>query len=107
MAQSNVNVPLLNFVAHRILLDLSTPKKEMAESVHIKGELPREDKVPYLYRPQKDVLPNVERYAREVLEFVDGNRSIKDIIEESHLSAEQVWDVILAYRRSSEVYFKE
>jgi hypothetical protein len=107
MAQSNVNVPLLNFVAHRILLDLSIPQKKREEPARGKRELPLGDQIPYLYRPQKDVLPNVESYARKVLEFVDGKKSIKDIIEESRLPAEQVWDVILAYRRSSELYFKK
>jgi hypothetical protein len=107
MAAQNINVPLLNFVANRILLDLSVPKEKMRESVQLEGELPPEKQIPYLYRSRDDVLPNVEPYARQVLEFVDGNRNIREIIEESHLPAEQVWDVILAHRRSSEIHFKK
>ena len=107
MATPNVNVPLLNFVAHRILLDLTVPKEQRKETVKIVGDSPLEKQIPYLYRASDDVLPNVEPYARQVLQFVDGKRSIKEIIEESHLPAEQIWDVILAYRRSSELYFKK
>ena len=107
MAAQNVNVPLLNFVANRILLDLSVPKEKRKEPIQLEGESSLEKQIPCLYRSRDDVLPNVEPYARQVLEFVDGNRSIQEIIEESRLPVEQVWDVILAHKRSSEIHFKK
>jgi hypothetical protein len=104
VADPDINVPLLNLVAERELTRVGAP--EVGESPKL-IKTPLEDKVPILYRPREEVLPNVELYARQVLEFVDGNRSIRDIIDQSNLPQEQVWSVILAYRRSSELFYKE
>jgi len=92
------NVQLLHLMVRRIL---ETPEEELSEA-----HLPElEDRIPYFDRPRKDVLSNVPAYARQVLEYVDGTRTIKEIIEESTLPPEVVLDVILSYRRSSVLHY--
>ncbi|MGD2249454.1 MAG: hypothetical protein PVF58_13680 [Candidatus Methanofastidiosia archaeon] len=65
-----------------------------------------EEQVPYFDDSKEEVLPNVPEYARKVLKFVDGNRTIGDIIDLSNLPPEVVLDVILAYRRSSVLHYR-
>ncbi len=94
------NVQLLNLMVRRIV---ETPEE---------GELPHEaslafeNQVPYFDQPRDEVLPNVPQYARQVLEFVDGARTIKEILDVSQLPPEVVFDVILSYRRSSVLHYK-
>jgi len=91
------NIHLLNLVIRRIL----EPSRQPPE-----GPPSLEEQIPFFDRPRGDVLPNVPAYARQVLEFVDGNRTIRDILEQSRLPPEVVWDIILSYRRSSVIHFK-
>ncbi len=94
------NIPLLNYFVKRLL--------ERKEDVHLPEPFSStlEGKVPYFDRPKGEVLPNVPKYARQVLEFVDGKRTIRDIIEQSALPLEVVLDVILSYRRSSVLHYR-
>ncbi|MBU7013320.1 MAG: hypothetical protein HXS52_09125 [Theionarchaea archaeon] len=66
-----------------------------------------EDQIPYLDKPREQILPNVSQYARQVLQFVDGIRTIREIIDKSNLPPEVVMDVILAHRRSSVLHYRE
>ena len=94
------NIQLLNLVLKRVL-DIPEPEE-------IKHEVwpGLEEKIPYLERPREDVLPNVPQYARQVLEYVDGTRTIREIMEQSGLPPEVVLDVILSYRRTSIIHYK-
>ncbi|MGC1119923.1 MAG: hypothetical protein WBA22_02415 [Candidatus Methanofastidiosia archaeon] len=93
------NLPLLQYVVKRIL---ETP---LPEEAFMPPSL--EDQVPYFDRPRDQILPNVSQYARQVLEFVDGTRTIREIIAKSNLPPEVVLDVILAHRRSSVLHYRE
>ncbi|MBU6997745.1 MAG: hypothetical protein HXS41_02030 [Theionarchaea archaeon] len=94
------NLPLLQYVVKRIL---EAPPSQ--EEVLVPSSL--EDQIPYLDKPRDQILPNVPQYARQVLEFVDGARTIKEIIAKSNLPPEVVLDVILAHRRSSVLHYRE
>ncbi|MBU7019391.1 MAG: hypothetical protein HXS44_17930 [Theionarchaea archaeon] len=93
------NTHLLNLMIKRIL--------ESAEKELPKKTSSLEEQVPFFDRSKDDVIPNVPVYARQVLEFVDGKRTIRDIIEVSHLPREVVLDVILSYRRSSVLHYRD
>lgn len=93
------NIQLLNLMVRRILEPVP---EELAEPPPPSFE----NLVPFFDRPREEVLPNVPVYARQVLEFVDGTRTIKDIIEQSMLPPEVVLDVILSFRRSSVLHYK-
>lgn len=94
------NIHLLRLVIRRIL----EPSKLRERHDH---PLTLEEQIPFFDRPREEVLPNVPVYARQVLTFVDGKRTVRDILEQSHLSPEVVLDVILAYRRSSVLHFRD
>ncbi len=94
------NLQLLNLMVRRIL-----EAPERAEEPEEPSSA-FENQIPYFDIPRDEVLPNVPKYARQVLEFVDGNRTIRDIIEQSSLSPEVVLDVIMSYRRSSVLHYK-
>jgi hypothetical protein len=64
------------------------------------------DVVPYLEKEREEILPNVPEYARQVLQYVDGKRTIRDIVADSDLPVEVVLDVIMAHRRSSVIHYK-
>jgi hypothetical protein len=94
------NMFVLDFTLKKIIESLEHP--EMPEKpLSILEEL-----VPYFDRPKDQVILNVPEYARQVLEFVDGKRTVRDIIAQSNLSREEVLDVITAYRRSSVIHYK-
>lgn len=93
------NAPLLNLMIRRIL---ESAEKELPERTST-----LEEQIPFFDRPKEDVISNVPQYARQVLEFVDGKRTIKDIMEISHLPPEVVLDVILSYRRSSVLHYRD
>jgi hypothetical protein len=95
----STNLPLLQYVVKRMLEAPSLPEASVPPSL--------EDQIPYFDRPRDQILPNVSQYAREVLEFVDGTRTIREIIAESGLQPEVVLDVILAHRRSSVLHYRE
>lgn len=93
------NTQLLNLMIRRILESAEKELPERTSSL--------EGQIPFFDRSKEDVIPNVPAYARQVLEFVDGKRTIKDIIEVSHLPPEVVLDVILSYRRSSVLHYRD
>jgi hypothetical protein len=95
----STNLPLLQYVVKRMLEAPSLPEASVPPSL--------EDQIPYFDRPRDQILPNVSQYARQVLEFVDGTRTIREIIAESGLQPEVVMDVILAHRRSSVLHYRE
>ena len=97
----NANTHLLNLMIRRLLE--SPEQKEVPQE----RPLTLEDYVPYFDRPAEDVIPNVPQYARQVLVFVDGKRTIREIMAVSHLPPEVVLDVILSYRRSSVIHYRE
>ena len=114
LASPKVNIHLLNVVSNQLLQDVEVRRKK---EIHVPPPSPRgirlEDRIPSFSSafPKDKVLdgldPVVDSYARNVLEFVDGTRTIKDMIAASHLPPEQVWDVILSHRSRSVLYFKE
>ena len=94
------NVFLLDFLLKRVLENLEqldVPRKSLSTI---------EEQVPYFDRPKEEVIPNVPEYARHVLKFVDGRRTVRDIIADSDLPREIVLEIITAYRRSSVVHYK-
>ncbi|MGC1120542.1 MAG: hypothetical protein WBA22_05560 [Candidatus Methanofastidiosia archaeon] len=93
------NVPLLTLMIRKIL---EAPEEES----EIEYPLTFEGNVPVFDENRNEVLPNVPEYARQVLEFVDGTRTIREIIKESGLRREVVLDVIMAYRRSSVLHYR-
>jgi len=95
----SANIHLLNLMIKRIL---ETPDVDQEKS-----PLDFQDTVPYLYRSLEELLPNVPEYSRQVLKHVDGKRTIKEIIELSSLPAHEVIDIILSYRKSSELLYRE
>lgn len=94
------NLPLLQYVVRRMLESPPSP-----EEAFVPPSL--EDQIPYLDKPREQILPNVSQYARQVLQFVDGIRTIREIIDKSNLPPEVVMDVILAHRRSSVLHYRE
>jgi hypothetical protein len=93
------NTSLLDLVVRKVL---EMPKEGVIEP----HPSTIEEEVPYFDESKEEVLPNVPEYARKVLKFVDGNRTIGDIIDLSNLPPEVVLDVILAYRRSSVLHYR-
>lgn len=94
------NVLLLDVILRRIL----SKKEQLKEPVKVPSSLA--EKIPYFDQPKERVLPNIPVYARNVLKFVDGKRTIKDIVTDSNLAIEIVLDIILAYRRSSVLHYR-
>jgi hypothetical protein len=94
------NVPLLTLVTRKML-------EAPVEEPPVKYPLTFEDMVPVFDEREHEVLPNVPEYARQVLKFVDGTRTIREIINESGLQPEVVLDVIMAYRRSSVIHYRK
>ncbi|MBU6996049.1 MAG: hypothetical protein HXS41_01445 [Theionarchaea archaeon] len=94
------NVPLLTLITRKML---EAPPEEEPETRYLSAF---EDNVPFFDEHEKEILPNVPEYARQVLKFVDGNRTIREIIDESRLQPQVVLDVIMAYRRSSVLHYK-
>ncbi|MBU7033378.1 MAG: hypothetical protein HXS53_12675 [Theionarchaea archaeon] len=95
----SANIHLLNLIIKRIL---ETPDTDQEKSL-----LDFQDTVPYLYRSLEELLPNVPEYSQQVLRYVDGKRTIKEIIELSSLPANEVIDIILSYRKSSELLYRK
>jgi hypothetical protein len=100
----DANISLLSLMIGKIL--------ETPERYELQKPLPEShpsilwEQIPIFDQPKEEVLPNVPVYARQVLKFVDGIHTIKDILEESQLEPEVVLDVILAYRRTSVLHYK-
>jgi hypothetical protein len=95
----SANIHLLNLMMKRIL---ETPDADQMNS-----QENFQNTIPYLYRPLEELLPNVPSYSGEVLKHIDGKRTIKEIIELSSLPANEVIDIILTYRKSSELLYRE
>ncbi|MBU7042161.1 MAG: hypothetical protein HXS47_01125 [Theionarchaea archaeon] len=94
----SANIHLLNLMIKRILETPDVAESSPAEFL---------DTIPYLYRSLDELLPNVPSYSREVLKHIDGKRTIREIIELSSLPANEVLDIILTYRKSSELLYRE
>ena len=101
----DVNLFLLDVVASRIL-ELAEDLQKTREAPE-KPELPKTlaREVPHFNHPKEKVLLNAPAYACQVLEFVNGTRTVKEIIEQSKLPPEVVLDVILAYSKRSILVF--
>ncbi len=97
----DVNVWLLNVLGSHIAELVEEP----SEVLQLPRTLARE--VPFLSQPKEKVLQDAPTYAGQVLQFVDGTRTVRDIIEQSELPPEVVLDVILAYNRRSTLMFKD
>ncbi|MGD2248644.1 MAG: hypothetical protein PVF58_09575 [Candidatus Methanofastidiosia archaeon] len=91
------NPYLLNFVVKKLL-------KNSTHNVKIPPLL--QDQIPYFDGSKEEILSNVPEYARQVLKYVDGNRSIQNIVQNSELPVEIVLDVILSFRRSSVLHYR-
>jgi len=96
---------LLDVVASRILELVEDLQKtrETPEKQELPKTLARE--VPHFNQPKEKVLLNAPAYACQVLKFVNGTRTVKEIIEQSKLPPEVVLDVILAYSKRSVLVF--
>jgi hypothetical protein len=106
MASEEINIPFLRVVVNRIL-ELIINEIETLENEQLKlPETFAHDPL-HFTQPREMVLSTAPRYAHKVLEFVDGTRSIKDIVEESLLPPEMVLDVILTYIKASILKFNE
>jgi hypothetical protein len=95
----SANIHLLNLMIKRIVETPDTDQMTSQENF--------QNTIPYLYRPLEELLPNVPSYSGEVLKHIDGKRTIKEIIELSSLPANEVIDIILTYRKSSELLYRE
>ncbi|MBU7013623.1 MAG: hypothetical protein HXS43_02230 [Theionarchaea archaeon] len=100
LLSQTANVPLLTLIVRKIL---EAPEEES----EIEYSFEFENNIPVFDENEKEILPNVPDYAHQVLRFVDGVRTIQDIINESGLQAEIVVDVITAYRRSSVLHYRK
>ncbi len=100
---------ILTHATNVFLLDIILRHILKPEHIEVSETFPAtlEQKVPYFDRSKENILPNVPQYARQVLEFVDGKRTVEDIIAKSNLPPEVVLDIILAYRRSSVLHYRE
>jgi hypothetical protein len=103
LLRHDANISLLSLMIRKIL---ETPDKESEAHEPIREPSTLWQQVPIFDQSKEEVLPNVPVYARQVLKFVDGTHTIKDILEESELEPEVVLDVILAYRRTSILHYK-
>lgn len=54
-----------------------------------------------------EILKSVDPFVRDILEYVDGKRTIGDIIKESGKSPEDVIGVIEPYKRTGHIKYKE
>lgn len=101
----DVNTFLLDMVAWQFLQQ--TRKSEKVQEAFEEREFPRTlaREIPRFNQPREKVLSNAPAYAGRVLRFVDGIRTIRDIIEQSELPPEVVLDVILAYSKESVIVF--
>lgn len=98
LLECTANIPLVSLMVRKVLETLEQPEVvELSES---------EAYIPFFDRPKEAVLPNVPAQARQVLQFVDGIRTVRDIIEESGLPSEIVLSIIKAYRRTSVLHYK-
>lgn len=105
VASPDVDLFLLDVVASKILELTGEPREPVKapEKLELPKTLARE--VPHFCQPKEEVLQNAPQYASRVLKFVNGTRTVKDIIEQSNLPSEVVLDVILAYCRRSILVF--
>lgn len=100
LLSQTANIHLLNLVVRRIL-GIPGRLKMKKEQLYA-----LEKQIPFLDKPREEVLSSVPRYAREVLEIVDGKRTVHDIIEQSHLPPDAVIDILVAYRKSALLHYK-
>lgn len=99
MLNRNGNPYLLDFVVKKLLENL--------EKKNIKIPSLLKDQIPVFDGNKEEILSNVPEYARQVLKYVDGDRSIQDIFQISSLPVEMVLDVILSFRRSSVLHYRQ
>lgn len=100
---------LMNKDANQYLIDYYTKKiLEKPEELWISEKIPPElkDQIPYFDRSKEEVLANVSAYAGQVLKFVDGQRTIGQIVYQSNLPLDVVIGVIISFRRSSVLHYK-
>lgn len=94
------NIHLLNLVTRRTL-GIPARQKMKKEQLAALGE-----KIPY-FDNRNEVLSTAPVYAREVLEFVDGKRTVRDIAEQSRFPSEAVLDILLSYEKSAVLHYKD
>jgi hypothetical protein len=105
ICSQDVNTILLDVVA-RGFLELATESGSLCEAPE-KLEFPKTlaKKVPHFNQSQEKILLDAPDYAGQVLKFINGTRTVRDIIEQSKLPPEVVLDVILAYSKRSVLEF--
>lgn len=101
VASPDTNMSLLNVLGAHIMELVEEP----GDAPRLPRTLARE--VPCFNQPREKVLEDAPTYASQVLQFVDGTRTVKDIIKQSKLPPEVVLDVILAYNRTSALMFRD
>ncbi|MBU7031151.1 MAG: hypothetical protein HXS53_01345 [Theionarchaea archaeon] len=106
ITSEDVNVPFLSIIVNKML---ELIKNEIKKEENNQLKLPKtfaQNSLSFT-QPREVILAIAPRYARKVLEYVDGTRTIRDIVEESLLPAEMVLDVILTYTKASIITFNE
>ncbi|MEA1993461.1 MAG: hypothetical protein U9N35_03580 [Euryarchaeota archaeon] len=96
-----------------VLFEAAKTAKQKKGTVVPEGFAKWENKVPILGRAgqmsnvgKKELLEDVDLFVRSVLKYVDGKRTIKEIVEKSGKSPSDVIGVIEPYRRTGTLNLK-